>query len=485
MRWKIIFVNAGIVLIVGALSYVLLATALKGVLSEPSERKREVAQALRAANAQLALDALRMERWLDAQAASSAVTNVFTAGTEVARREAATAQANRLRDAAVDQAAFAKMAPSLVLFVDAQGVALGRNGSALMRGDRTADAYSSLKAALESGATMSDVWLNRERQEQLLASYAPVRGENGQVVGAVVVGTPLNDERLARTSDLTSGEFLVFGAVGANRVVDIVANSGKVDSNIIAAAASAPVRRAAEAAIANDGLNYADAPPADQLYGVAPLEGYGPGRAVLIAAVPASLVASMTGLLWPIMGVTFLGVLLVVVGGVLLGNYLSQPISELEDGLLAIINGQQDLRFQIEHEELGGLVFRINSLLNELMGVAEDTTDEEGRPSRPPTASDFQEALSVDETSITGEVDPDVAERLANEPASSYYRKLYEDFIAAKRQLGDPVAHIAEAAFVGRIQQSEQEIADKHGRPVRYQVELRDGSVVLIAVPLP
>src|SRR4029453_18909367 len=101
MRWKIIFVNAGIVLIVGALSYVLLATALKGVLADPAERKREVAQALRAANAQLALDALLMERWLDAQASGSAVTDVFAAGTEVARREAATAEANRLRDAAV------------------------------------------------------------------------------------------------------------------------------------------------------------------------------------------------------------------------------------------------------------------------------------------------------------------------------------------------------------------------------------------------
>ena len=55
---------------------------------------------------------------------------------------------------------------------------------------------------------------------------------------------------------------------------------------------------------------------------------------------------------------------LVIAGGVLLGNYISQPISELEDGLLAIINGSSDLRFQIEHDELGGLVFRINSLLN-------------------------------------------------------------------------------------------------------------------------
>ena len=63
-----------------------------------------------------------------------------------------------------------------------------------------------------------------------------------------------------------------------------------------------------------------------------------------------------------------LGLLMVGFAGYLLGNYISQPVSELEDGLLAIINGQQDLRFQIEHDELGGLVFRINSLLNAMTG---------------------------------------------------------------------------------------------------------------------
>ena len=36
-----------------------------------------------------------------------------------------------------------------------------------------------------------------------------------------------------------------------------------------------------------------------------------------------------------------------------------------------------DVRFEIEHAELGGLVFRLNSLLNQLMGVQEDDTDED------------------------------------------------------------------------------------------------------------
>ena len=482
MRWKIIIVNAGIVIVVGLLTYVLLATSLKDVLANQAERKREVAQALRAADSQLALDALRMERWLDSSATAPSVHAVLAGGTADARSEAATAEANRLRDAAVSEPMFAKMAPSLVLIVDAQGVAVGRNGSALMRGENVAAAYPSLAESLKSGHTASALWLNHKRQEQMLTSYAPLRGDNGAVVGALVVGTPLNDERMTRTSDLTSGHTLLLEAVSdAN---EIVADSA-APADVVTAAGQANVASAAKQALSSGGVVTVDAVGAGQLFGAVPLDGYsGETKGVIIAAVPASLVDSLGGLLWPVFAVSGLGVLLVLVGGVLLGNYISGPISELEDGLLAIINGNSELRFQLEHEELGGLVFRINSLLNALMGVAEDTTDEQGRPSQGPSARDFQEALAVDESSVAGQVDPGVSAALGAEGADQYYRRLYNEYIAAKRQIGEPVDHITFEAFVGRIRTSEAETSQKHGKPVRYQVQLRGNAVVLIAVPL-
>ncbi|HEY6559610.1 MAG TPA: MXAN_5187 C-terminal domain-containing protein [Polyangiaceae bacterium] len=487
MRWKIIVVNAGIVLVVGLLSYVMLATSLRDVLANKSQQKVQVAQALRAANAQLAVDALRLERWLNEQVMSDAVRNVYAGGTPEARSESATVAANRLRDAAVSEPTFAKMAPSLVLFVDEQGVSFGRNGSALMRGDNMGVAYPSLLEALKTGKTMSDVWLNRQRQEQLLVSYAPVRNEGDKVIGAVLVGTPLNDERLARTSELTSGNLLLLAVPTQADKLELVANSGRAEGGVIAAAAGQNVLATAQTALSTGNVTSGEKEAADHLFGATPLEGYGNGkRAVLIGAIPASLVSSLSGVLWPILGVTALGILLVIVGGVLLGNYISQPISELEDGLLAIINGNSELRFQLEHEELGGLVFRVNSLLNALMGVPEDTTDEQGRPSVPASANTFKEALSVDESSAVGQnVEPRVAAALAAEPVEQYYRRLYSEYIAAKRQLGDPVDHITFDAFVTRIQGSERESAAKYGRPVRFQVQLRDNAVILLAVPLP
>jgi hypothetical protein len=389
MRSKIIAVNAGIVILITVLTYVLLQTSIKEVVANPGERKKEVAQALRAASAQLALDALRTERWLERGATTESARNVFAMGTPEARSEAATAEANRLRDAAVSEPMFAKMAPSLVLFVDAAGVAVGRNGSALMRGEQVAKDYPSLTESLKSGHTGSAVWINKQRQEQMLASFAPLTNDKGEVQGAVVIGTPLSDERLTRTSDLTSGQTLVFALVN-EKGVDFIADSA-ASTEVLGAANDAGVVAAASRALGSGSIGNADAVLADRYFGAAPIHGYGKTDAVLIAAVPSSLVDSLSGLLMPVLAIGGLGLLLVIAGGVLLGNYISAPISELEDGLLAIINGQNDLRFQLEHPELGGLVFRINSLLNAMMGVAEDTTDDQGRPSQGPSAQGFQD----------------------------------------------------------------------------------------------
>ncbi len=389
MRSKIIAVNAGIVTVIAILTYVLLQTSLKEVVANPGERKKEVAQALRAASSQLALDALRLERWLERAATNESTRNVLALGTPEARSEAATAEANRLRDAAVSEPMFAKMAPSLVLFVDAQGVAIGRNGSALMRGEQISKDYPSLTDAIKTGTTGSAIWINKQRQEQMLASFAPLRSESGAIVGALVLGTPLSDERLTRTSDLTSGQTLLFALVNDNNV-SVIADSA-ASSEELTAANEASVVAAAGQAVKGGSVPNADAVLQDRLYGAAAVDGYGKTDAVLIAALPSSLVGSVSGLLWPVLAIAGLGLVLVVAGGVLLGNYISAPISELEDGLLAIINGQSDLRFQLEHPELGGLVFRINSLLNAMMGVPEDTTDDQGRPSQGPSAQGFQD----------------------------------------------------------------------------------------------
>ncbi|MDQ2644747.1 MAG: hypothetical protein M3020_13095 [Myxococcota bacterium] len=90
MRWKIIVVNAGILVVVGLLAYMLLFTSLRDLLANPGERKRDVERGLGTARSELALDAFRVERWLSQAAEAESVRSLFASGLRGARAEAAT-----------------------------------------------------------------------------------------------------------------------------------------------------------------------------------------------------------------------------------------------------------------------------------------------------------------------------------------------------------------------------------------------------------
>jgi hypothetical protein len=214
----------------------------------------------------------------------------------------------------------------------------------------------------------------------------------------------------------------------------------------------------------------------DVMVGVAPLEGLGDGKSkVIVATEPAVLIENPGSLAMPILYVMALGLVLTVIAGWLLGSYISAPIARLEEGLLTIINGQTDKRFQLEHAELGGLAFRIDQLLNQLLGVEEDTTDEEGRISRAPSAAAMEAAM--------GDGGGAVDAALASEAPAQYYGRLFREYVAAKKALGQQTDHITEQAFQTRIQSMETDMQQK-GKNVRYQVQSNGSEVTFVAVPI-
>src|SRR4029079_10382094 len=179
-----------------------------------------------------------------------------------ARSENASAQAKRLRDTATKNVALAALPIPIVLFVDTRGIVIGRNDSSQMRGEDLGRAYPSIGQALQTGQTSSHVWLNRQRSEQLVASYAPVRGEGGEVLGIVIAGTPLNDERLSTVSRATSGQALAVATLnGADSVEVIAEGTGEGERMAFGAMRQPPVlTRAASSlksgrAIFDDGSN--------------------------------------------------------------------------------------------------------------------------------------------------------------------------------------------------------------------------------------
>lgn len=474
MRNKIIAVNAVIVLIVGLLAFAIVRTQLSLATSSTDQLKRSAQSDALGVAAKLQLDGLRAERWLSAKAAEPATRALLTRATPDARSDAARQLSDQIANSA-PAAIGAK--PSIVAVVDSTGKIVGRNGSDLGRGDDVGATYPAFKEALTKTAPGSDVWTDTKRADQYIASYVPVHDDSNRQM-MLVIGVALNDA-LARVTELSAGR----GVLLVNANGDILANTQTSDAvKQTVREAAAEVKTALTTGTASSGGK------GEIHFAAVPLDGFGDKKTAVVAVAPTSLLDGANGIPLSILGVMALGLVLVVAGGWFLGNYISRPVALLEEGLLAILNGQTDKRFELDHAELGGLAFRIDQLLNQLMGVEEDNTDEQGRVSKAPTAANFGDALAVERGGQAaagggggGSAAPTA---LAQEPVEQYYARLYAEYIAAKRSLGEEVDHITDAAFRSRIQGMEQEASSKHGRPVRYQVQVNGREVTLLAVPL-
>jgi methyl-accepting chemotaxis protein len=479
MRIKLIAINAAIVAIVALLSFLLVRSALGAATSNKDQLTTEAANESNGAASRLQLDGLRAERWLAAAAHESGVIEALSKATASARAEAATSRCDDLVSRMKNTSLFERNVPTLVTLVDPTGHIVGRNGSNLGRGDDLAGVYAGLKEALTSGQSGSDIWYERDRY---LASYVVVRDDQGRIVGGLVIGRPLNDT-LSRVSEATTGRPLVLAAPKGDGF-EVIAHSAQ-QSPALDESVGSSAKDMLKNALSHQQTDVVHA--GDLLVSSSPLTAFGEGqRALLVAAAPASLIQDPTALvLLPIFGALAIGLVLVVVAGVLLGNYITRPINMLEEGLLAILNGQTDKRFELDHPELGGLAFRIDQLLNQLMGVEEDTTDAEGRISVSGSPARYTESLDDDRSAAGGQLDPAAVQRLAAEPADQYYARVFREYVAAKTAIGEQTSHITEATFTSRIQSMETDAAQKYGRPVRYQVQSRNKEVILLAVPLP
>jgi hypothetical protein len=472
MRTKIIAVNAIIVAIVGLLAFFIVRSSLGNALSNSSSQSARATQDATTAAAKLQLGALQLERWLTAKAQEGATQEVISRATAEARGNAATALCDRL----ASEAKSLSFTPAIVSVIDLNGKFVGRNGSSLLRGEDAASRYVSFKAALARGAAGSDVWLNKERNDQYIMSYAPIRDTSDKVVGVLALGVTLTDQ-LSRVSEGLAGQGLVLAVAdgdapraAATKAQDDVKARLETDAMGLAKTALA------SGATSND--------VAGVMIAAVPLESFGDGKhAAILSAGPRALVEGLDSIPLTILGIMVFGIAMVVVAGYMLGTAISAPIAKLEEGLLAIINGQHDKRFNMEDSDLGGLAFRIDQLLNKLMGIEEDTTDADGRVSNNSIvpAPSFKD---LEEKQADPSADPAFALALANEAPEAYYARLFAEYISAKKAIGEATDHITETTFSDRIKGMETDAGEKHGRKVRYHVRSTGREVVLVAIPL-
>ena len=477
MRLKIIVTNAIIVLLVGILSYFVVRQKLSGS-EDTAAAKTSVERGAAGAAGELQLQLLRAELWLAEQGSTDELRDRLAnaALDDPSRRARATAALDDIKRRAADARNVFMVAPDIAALVDVNGKAVGRSDNTqAYDGEDFGKQYPALLDALKENRAGSDVWLATNFSHKYLVSYAPVRDkEGGKPLGLVVFGWTLSDQSIANFAD---GATVLAVSEGGTPKVKATANATAAPS--LPSDVEGSMKDLVLGALRN-GTNTASTPTS--VAGAAALRNVGKGdvAAIVVGRKLGGMADRADDVVLPILIAMAVGLAFVFIGGWLLGNYMTDPIGRMEETLLQVINGNTNQRVQIEHAELGGLAFRINQLLNTVLGVEEDDTDDEGRPSAPPAQNHFQEALAVDDRNT----DAGQVATLAAEPEGAYYARLYREYLDAKRANGESVEGITQDVFVNRIKGMEKDQASKVGKPVRYAVQRRDKQVVLLAIPL-
>lgn len=168
----------------------------------------------------------------------------------------------------------------------------------------------------------------------------------------------------------------------------------------------------------------------------------------------------------------------------MLGLYLSHrrlvaQVDQVEGGVTDIINGNVDRTFRPVGPELDGLANGLNVMLARLLGrpePGEEEFDEEGNPIVPGR-------VEFDEGEERPAPDPDLA-ALAQESEPDYYKRVYTEYLAARKASGAP-DEVSFENFIAKLKVNEGKLkAQYQCRAVRFRVVTKDGKVTLKPVPI-
>ncbi len=170
----------------------------------------------------------------------------------------------------------------------------------------------------------------------------------------------------------------------------------------------------------------------------------------------------------------------------MLGVYLSHrrlmaQVDQIEQGVTDLINGNVDRTFQPVGNELDGLANGLNVMLARLLGrpePGEEEFDDDGNPIVPGRVefedTEGQQAPSPDADNAA----------LAQESEPDYYKRVYTEYVAAKRASGKP-DEVSFENFIAKLKVNEGKLKAQYNcRAVRFRVVTKDGKVTLKPVPI-
>lgn len=484
MRLKIVAGNLVAVLVLGVASFLFLNSQLKAEIGASVDASVSNAQIL--FDRSWRLSGLEFAHHVEERALSREFVDVFAGLDESSRRTRANQAADRVA-AWFGDSSRRGTPPDVVVVTDERGTVLARNADInRMFGEALVPVLPSLRSVLQTGSTRIDVWNKTDDAKLLQTAIAPIRGDQNNIIGALIVAYDISDGFVRREAETLGADVAVL-----------------VDGKVYSASLAADRRNALKSYLFDDErmkvstaaamAGSVGTPPTswratlgdhDYIGSVARLanaDSSSVAYAVFADRTDALSAVSQTNV---ILYLTALAALIVLAYGFFLGGSILRPIEQIEETILAIINGRPDLRIELEHPEFGGLAYRINQLLNVFTGVQEDIADEQGRLSTPDDSMWHDQAFSdAGGAGAAGNAaepidDAALAAKLEAEPEADYFARVYRDFVRQKQALGENVTAMTQDKFSQRLKGTAEAHAKKHGvRLVRYQIETAGGQV--------
>ncbi|HEX5658709.1 MAG TPA: MXAN_5187 C-terminal domain-containing protein [Polyangiales bacterium] len=498
MRLKIIAGNLVAVLLLGLVSYWVVGSDLRQDVTKKISAQIGNDQVL--LDRSLRLTALEFVDDVKQRSADPDLRNVFAALDEEGRRTRAYEASERSSQWFQDPARGPRGRPHVVLITDDTGKVIARDQDRnRMYGTRLEGQLPAVRATLGDREARHDVWKKADEAKLLEIAVAVIRGDQGQVVGSLVVGYDLSNGLAQSEGKRLGGRdvaFLVDDQVYSSSLDETVAkqlrtylygDAKAVTSAAIGGTVSAPwLAKAGDHEFAGVLAPLPEARSAKVAYAVLADRSEGAKE----AAAPTRIILALT----------LVFSLVVLAYGFMVGNSIVGPIEEIEEGVLAAINGNTDVRLNTGNPDLGGLAYRINQLLNVFTGVQEAAAEDDDEQVPAAGGGDWKDeseladapAASASGASVASPLpaapasgagdpidDPSLAARLDKEPADAYYKRVYSEYAQAKRTQGESFS-VPEDRFTQRLKGNETALAQKHGaRGVRFVVQVRDGQVLL------
>lgn len=345
-----------------------------------------------------------------------------------------------------------------------------------------------LKAAPEKRQIVSEIW-DYETIGPMKAAVAPVVDiDVGETVGAVIVAYSITADEASRQRDLLGAEVAYFygekvtaSSFGGGKGTAVALAKPLFEGGLAKQALESEGGFADLVTIELDGEEYVATAGRLPRYSTQDFpRDYPPMTAGALVAMSVS--EALAPLATVKMSILLVGVGVMIIA--LLAIFVTAkrilgPLDEIEVGINEIINGNIDRTFRPVGSDLDGLANALNVMLARLLGrpePGEEEYDDEGNIVQPGALAFDSEGMSPrDQEAI----------QLASEPEEPYYRRLYSEYVQARKDTGESIEGVSYESFIAKLRLSEANLKTKYeSRAVRFKIVTKDGKVTLKPVPI-